>query len=230
MSGLVASLRWELLRLQRSRRIFLLVIPPIAGPIGSALAFLYFGHTSPNGAVLTHPTALVLGLIVTGGLSGMVLIDLAALSAGEELSRRANLTFFALPQERWEVLGGRLAVDFALSLGAFLLGAAATWEIAGVIVPAHPTDPYGLFDPFHLLVALVALLAFLGAIGVAASIFTRSASEAIVAAVLAGVTTAGVAAYLVFEHQVSMAFPAALALAAAVCLGWSFYQYELVDA
>ncbi|MDE1821135.1 MAG: hypothetical protein KGJ23_10440 [Euryarchaeota archaeon] len=229
MNAVLANARWELLRLLRSRRIFLLVIPVIAGPIGSALAFFYFGKMEPNGAVLTHGTALMLGLFVTGGLAGMVMLDLSALSAGEDLARRSHVIAFALPQSRSSVLLGRLLVVFGATLGVFSVGALGVWPIAGAIVPALPSDPHPLYDATHLFLAMLSLLFFLGAVTLNASIITKSSSEALVAGVLAGVVTAAAAFYFTYLHQISLLFPEVLLVVGAVALGWSFLRFERLE-
>lgn len=222
MSALTANVRFELLRLLRSQRVFLLILAPVAGPIGSAIAFVYF-HVGLVG------TARLLGLFVTGGLGAMVAIDYCALTVGEELYRRAHLTFFTLPQSRATILTGRLLVALGAPLGAFLLGGAEVWVLAGVLVTNQPGFPPTLLDPLHLYEALAVLMVFLGAITLTASIITRSASEAIVAGVLGGVVTVAAAFYFVFEHQISMEFPAALGLLAAVAVGWSLWRYEQLE-
>lgn len=229
MSALVANARWEVLRLLRSRRVFLLLIPVIAGPIGSACAFLYFGHVQPNGAVLTNGTAIMLGLFVTGGLAGMVMLDLSALTVGEELARRSHLTAFSLPQTRAEMLAGRLLVVLGGSLAVFALGGILVWPIAGAIVPPVSGAPAPLFPTVHLFLAMLALLLFLGAVTLNASVITRSASESLVAGVLAAVVTAAAAGWFTYERQISMLFPAVLVLVAAVALGWSFERFEKLE-
>lgn len=223
MSGgsLVANLRWELLRLWRSQRIFLLLIPPIAGPVGSAIAFLYL-HVASQGI------ALLLGLFVTGGLGGMIVIDYSALTLGEELVRRAELTEFTLPQSRGSLLAGRLVVVFGTSLGSFGVGAAGVWALAGVFAPGSSSTV--LFVPSHLLEALFLLLFFLGAITLCASTITRSASESLVAGILGGVLTAGLAFYFVYERTITMWYPAALGVAGAVALALAWVRYDALDA
>lgn len=222
MSALGANVRFELLRLLRSQRLFLLVLAPVAGPIGSAIAFVYF-HVGLVG------TARELGLFVTGGLGAMVAIDYGALTAGEELSRRAHLMFFTLPQSRGTLLTGRLIVALGLPVAAFLLGGAEVWVLAGALVQNQPGLNPPLLDPGHLFEGMALLLVFLGAISVNASVITRSASEALVVGVLGGVVTAGVALYFVLEHQISMLFPVALGLVAAGAVGWSLYRYESLE-
>lgn len=229
MSTLMASARWELTRLRRSRRLFLLVIPVIAGPIGSALAFLYFAHVTTNGTSLTRGTALLLGLFVTGGLSGIVMLDLSALTVGEELARRSHVIEFALPQSRPGILGGRLLVVFGLTLGVFVVAGLAVWPIAGAIVPAAPGDPAPLFDPVHLFEGMLCLLLFLGAVALNASVITRSSSEALVAGVLAGVVTAAAAGWFAYERQISLLFPAALLAIAVGALVWTFLRFEALE-
>ena len=229
MTSVLANARWEVVRLLRSRRLYLLVIPPVAGPIGSALAILDFGPLAPHGAPLVHPTALVLGLFIVGGLASMVVLDLAALTVGEDLGRRAHLTAFSLPQARWEVLAGRFLVVMGAGLGAFVVGALLTWGLAGALVPPRSDDGYGLFDPTHLLEAMLALLFFLGAVTTQASVIARSASEALVAGVLAGVTVAGVAGYLLLQQQLTMELPAVLAGGGAIGLAWTFLRFERLE-
>ena len=107
MSGGLETFRlnagWELTRLRRSQRIWLLLIPPVAAPIGSAIADLYL-------RIPSVATARILGLLIAGGLAGLILLDLVALAVGEDLTLRAHVTFFALPQGRRALLAGRLAV------------------------------------------------------------------------------------------------------------------------
>ncbi|MCI4328760.1 MAG: hypothetical protein L3J86_04165, partial [Thermoplasmata archaeon] len=121
MSGLVDTLatnaRWEWTRLRRSRRSALLLIPPIAGPVGSAISDVYL-------RIPSLATALILGLLIEGGLAALVVLDLTALSVGEDLARRAHLLTFPLPQDRRAMLVGRLLVVLGGSLAAFGVGAA----------------------------------------------------------------------------------------------------------
>lgn len=194
----------------------------VAAPIGSAIAFVYFG-------VQLVGTARELGLFITAGLAGMIVIDLCALTVGEELSRKAHLTSFTLPQGRAGILGGRLLLLLAASLGVFLVGGLEVWALAGVLVHNQAGARPPLLDPLRLFEAMVLLLFFLGAITVCASIITRSASEALVAGILGGVVTAGGAGYFLLEHDISMAFPAALGLAAVAALAVSFERYEKLD-
>ncbi len=229
MSALVANARWELIRLVRSKRLFLLVIPVIAGPVGSLLAFLYFAHVQANGTLLTHGTALTLGLFVTGGLAGMVMLDLGALTVGEEIARRSHMISFGLPQSRAGILAGRLLVVFGLTLGAFVVGGLLVWPIASAVVPASSGEAAPLFDPVHLFEGVLCLLLFLGAIAVNASVLTRSSSEALVAGVLAGVVTVALAGWFTYEGQISMLFPAVLLAVAVVALLWSFLRFESLD-
>lgn len=121
MNALLANARWEARRLLRSQRVFLLLIPPVAGPVGSALALLYF-HVS------SHPIALMLGLFVLGGLGALVTVDLCALTLGEELAVRAHLALFPLPQHRHEILLGRVAVVLLAVWGVSLAWAVHTYS------------------------------------------------------------------------------------------------------
>jgi ABC-type transport system involved in multi-copper enzyme maturation permease subunit len=212
-----ANIRWEVTRLVRSRRVFLLSIPPVAGPIGSAIAFLYF-H------VQYQSTALLLGLLVTGGLSTLVMLDLSALSVGEELSRRAHFTLFTLPEERWAMLAGRVIVVFGASLAVYALGAALVSVLAAELVPA--TGGSIAINSSHLIEGVAVMLLFLGAVTLTASIITRSASEALVAGVLSAVVTVAVAGYFLLQGTLTMLFPAVLGVAAVIALGWSFVSYS----
>jgi ABC-type transport system involved in multi-copper enzyme maturation permease subunit len=221
-SSLVANARFEVRRLVRSQRIFLLTIPPVAAPIGSAIAFVYF-HVPLVG------TARMLGLFIAAGLGGMISIDLSALTVGEELSRKVELTTFTLPQGRRAVLAGRLLVVLGSTLGVFLVGGLAVWELAGLLVTDQPGAVPTLIDPLHLFEAMFPLLLFLGAITVCASVITKSASQALVAGVLGGVVTAGAAGYFLLEHEISMGFPAALGIAAVIAIVVTFYLFDALD-
>lgn len=222
MSALGANVRLELDRLVRSQRIFLLIIAPVAGPIGSAIAFVYFD-------VGLVSLAQILGLFVTGGLGGMVLIDLCALTVGEDLSRRSHLTILTLPQPRASVLAGRLLVSLGAPLLAFLLGGVEVYYLAGVLVHNVPGTPGLGIDPLHLLEAMALLLFFLGAIAVAASMVTRNASGPLVVGILGGVVAAAGAFYFLHEGEITMLYPGALGLVGVGALGWSAYQYEALD-
>jgi ABC-type transport system involved in multi-copper enzyme maturation permease subunit len=218
--AVLANIRWEVIRLIRSKRVFLLSIPPVAGPIGSAIAFLYF-H------VQYQSTALLLGLLVTGGLSTLVMLDLAALSVGEELSRRAHYTLFTLPQERWAMLAGRVVVVFGASLAVFALGAALVSLLATELVPA--TGGSIVISSAHLIEGVAAMLVFLGAVTLTASIITRSSSEALVAGILSAVVTIAVAGYFLLQGTLTMLFPAVLVVAAVIAFGWSFVSYSALE-
>lgn len=222
MSSFVANARWEILRLFRSQRIFLWLIPPVAGPIGSGIAFLYL--RVPSNAV-----ALILGLFVTGGLAGLVMLDLAALSLGEELSRRAHLVAWVLPQRRGPMLSGRLAVVFGGSLGAFAVGAALLWPVADALVPATAGPALIPLAPTHLFLGLLSLLFFLGSVTFTASTITRSASEALVVGVLGSVVTVAVAGFLLVQHDLTALFPVALSVVAAVLLGASAVRVSKME-
>jgi hypothetical protein len=201
--------RWELTRLVRSQRVWLLAIPPLAGTVGSAVADLYL--RIPSAA-----TAVILGLLVTAGLAAMVLLDLTALAVGEDLGLRAHLLIFPLPQGRSAALTGRLLIVVVGCLGAYLLGAAAVWSLGGTLVVAPAAGTIArppLFVPWHLLVAVPALLVFLAGVTAVAARITQRSSEAIVAGVLAGVVGAGGAGYLLAQGELTLVFPALLLLA-----------------
>ena len=220
---LSVNLRWELLRLVRSQRIWLLVIPPVAGPIGSVVADLYL--RIPSAA-----TAEILGLLVTAGLAALVLLDLVALAVGEDLVRRAHLSTFVLPQDRRWALGGRLLVAVGGPMGGFALGGLLILGLGGAFVSPSPTSVAPLFPPAHLFLAVPGLLLALAGVTAAASVITRSASEGIVAGVLAGVVVAGVIAALVVRSEVGMWVPAALALGGIGALVGTCGRYATLSA
>jgi ABC-type transport system involved in multi-copper enzyme maturation permease subunit len=219
-TALLANIRWEVIRLIRSRRVFLLSIPLVAGPAGSAIAFLYF-H------VQYEATAMLLGLIVTGGLSTLVMLDLTALTVGEELSRRAHFTFFTLPQERWAMLAGRIVVALGASIAVFALGAGLVSVLASALVPA--TGGTITINSAHMVEGIAVMLVFLGAVTLTASIITRSASEALVAGILSAVVTVAVAGYFLLQGTLTMLFPAVLGAAAVAAFVWSFVSYSALE-
>jgi hypothetical protein len=218
LGALRANARWEIVRLRRSRRIWLLVIPVIAGPIGSAVADLYL-------KVPSAATAVILGGLVTAGLAGLVLLDLTALATGEDLARRSQLFYFALPQPRSPMLAGRLLVVVGGSLATYAAGASVIWFVAGTFTDPSSLARPPLFIPAHLLWAIPGLLLFLAGVVAAAAVVTRSASEAIVAGILAGVVVAAGSGYLVSQGTMDAWFPVGLALAGLGALGWATLQY-----
>ncbi|HEY6238382.1 MAG TPA: hypothetical protein VIZ68_04270 [Thermoplasmata archaeon] len=218
---LAVNARWEALRLRRSTRLWLLLIPPVAAPVGSAIADVYLRIPSQG-------TALVLGVLITGGLAGLVLLDLVALSVGEDLTLRSHLTFFTLPQRAAPMLGGRLLVAFGGPLVAFGLGAGAVWVLGGALVTPQP-GALPIFDPVHLAVSTVGFLVFLGGVTSAAAVFSRSSSQGVVAGVLAGVVVAGLTGYLLVAGHLSALFPIGLAVVGFAAVGWTLYQYGRLE-
>jgi hypothetical protein len=214
--------RWEMVRLRRSQRIYLALIPPIAGPVGSAVADLYL-------KIPSTATALILGLIITGGLAGLVLLDLTALAVGEDLGLRAHWTFFTLPQRRTSLLAGRLGLVLALGLGAYAIGAIAVWSLGGALVSAAPSNA-PIFDPGHLAWAIPAFLVFLAGVTAAAAVYSKTSAQALVAGVLAGVVGAGVTGDLLFQGQLTVLFPLLLLAAGLGALAWSLYTYPRLAA
>jgi hypothetical protein len=212
---------WEVSKLRRSQRLWLLLIPPIAGPIGTAVSDLYLKIPSQG-------TALILGLLVTGGLASLILLDLTALSVGEELTLRAHLTFFPLPQSRSAALSGRLAIVLGATLGVYAVGAATTWVLTETLVP-QSAGLTPIFPPSHLAFALLALLLFLCGVTAAATIFTRESAQGLVAGALAGVLVAGGTGYLVNRAELTWAFPLILALAGVASLAWAVHQYPRLE-
>ena len=225
MTGAMRSLRanaaWEFVKWRRSQRLWLFLVPPVAGPIGTAVSDLYLKIPSQS-------TALILGLLITGGLAALILLDLTALCVGEELTIRAHPTFFALPQNRSAMLAGRLGVVLGSALGVYAVGALATWAltVSLVTVTAGPTP---LFPPSHLAYSLSALLVFLCGVTAAASVVSRGAAQGLVAGILAGVLVAGGAGYMISRAELTWLFPLGLGLAGVAALGWSLYQYPRLE-
>ncbi|MFI5415491.1 MAG: hypothetical protein ACHQ16_07565, partial [Candidatus Lutacidiplasmatales archaeon] len=162
----VTNARWEVTRLRRSRRVWLLLIPVVAGPVGSTIADLYLRVPSVG-------TAEVLGLLITAGLAALVLLDLTALAVGEDLALRTHYITFALPQPRGSALLGRLGVVVGGSLATYGAGAVLVLGLAGALVAATPGAPTPILVPSHLALGLLGLLGFLGGVTAAAGVVTR---------------------------------------------------------
>jgi hypothetical protein len=194
---------WEVTRLRRSRRIWLLLIPVAAGPVGSGIADLYL-------RVPSSATAEVLGLLVTAGLASLVVLDLTALAVGEDLALRTHYLTFALPQPRASALAGRLAVVVGASLVNFGLAAVGVVGLAAALVPTSSGAPAPILVPAHLALGLLGLLVFLSGVTAAAAVVTRSASQALVAGVLAAVLAAGLGSMFLIEGRLTMLFPGLL--------------------
>jgi len=214
----VTNARWELTRLRRSRRVWLLLIPPVAGPIGSGIADLYLRVPSSG-------TAEILGLLITGGLAALVVLDLVALAVGEDLALRTHILTFALPQSRLSSLAGRLSVVVVAVVAAYGVGAVAVQLLANEVIVSSPTAAAPILVPAHLAVGMVGLLLFLAGITAAAGVFTRSASQALVAGVLAGVVAAGIGSLFLIQGSLTVAFPTALTGVGFVGLGVGLGQY-----
>jgi hypothetical protein len=214
--------QWEWVRLQRSQRIWLLLIPAVAGPVGSAIADLYLRVPSPA-------TAQVLGLLITAGLASLVLLDLTALAVGEDLALRTHFLTFALPQSRAAAIAGRLTVAVGGSLAVFAAGATLVVAFASVLVAPSPGALPPILVPSHLGIGLVGLLVFLGGVTAAAGFVTRSSSQALVAGVLAGVVVAGLGSLFLLEGRLSPSFPEALSLGGVIALGWTVVQFQRLD-
>jgi hypothetical protein len=220
---LLHNVRWEVTRLRRSQRVFLLLIPAVAGPIGSAVADLYLRVPSSG-------TAAVLGLLITAGLSALVVLDLTALAVGEDLARRTEYLTSALPQSPAPALGGRLAVVVGGSLASYGVGALGVTWLAGALVATSPTAVSPILPPAHLAVGLLGLLVFLAGVTAVAAIVTRGAAQALVAGVLAGVVAAGLASWFLVEGRISMLFPELLAAIGVAGLAWCVAMYGRIEA
>jgi hypothetical protein len=213
---------WELTRLRRSRRGWLLVIPIVAGPVGSAIADLYLHVPSPA-------TAEVLGLLITAGLAALVTLDLTALAVGEDLALRTQYLTFALPQSRAGALLGRLIVVVGGTIGAFALATVAVFGSAQVLVPLTLGAPAPLLVPTHLAVGLLGLLLFLGGVTAAAGVVTRSAAQALVAGILAGVVAVGAGTLFLLQRQLTDAFPVALGIVGMAGFAWCLVTYARME-
>jgi hypothetical protein len=222
LTDLVRNAGWEWTRLRRSQRIWLLLIPAVAGPIGSAVADLYLRVPSPA-------TAQVLGLLITAGLASLVLLDLTALAVGEDLALRTHFLTFALPQSRGAAIAGRLTVAVGGSIAVFGVGATLVLALANVLVVVSPGAAPAILPPAHLAVGLLGLLLLLGGVTAAAGFVTRSSSQALVAGVLAGVVVAGIGSLFLLQGRLSSSFPEALAVGGVVGLGWTVVQFQRLD-
>jgi len=226
MSGEVAALthnaRWEVARLRRSQRIWLLLIPIVAGPVGSGIADLYLRVPSAG-------TAEVLGLLITAGLAALVVLDLTALAVGEDLSLRTYYLTFALPQPRGSALAGRLGVVVGGTLIAYGVGAIEVAWLANALVSTSSTAPAPILVPAHLAVGMLGLLVFLGGVTAAAGVVTRGASQALVAGILAGVVAAGIGSMFLIEGQLTGLFPEVLAAAGLVGFATCLFQYGRIE-
>lgn len=218
----VTNARWEVTRLRRSRRAWLLLIPAVAGPVGSTIADLYLRVPSAG-------TAEVLGLLITAGLAALVVLDLTALAVGEDLALRTHYLTFALPQSRGSALVGRLGVVVGGSLATYGAGAVLVLALGGALVSTSATAPVPILVPSHLAVGLVGLIGFLGGVTAAAGVVTRSAAQALVAGILAGVVAIGLGSWFLLERTLTVWFPAGLALAGIVGFGWCVAQYSRID-
>jgi hypothetical protein len=222
VAALVNNARWEVTRLRRSRRGWLFLIPVVAGPIGSGIADLYLRVPSAG-------TAEVLGLLITAGLAALVVLDLTALAVGEDLVLRTHYLTFALPQPRVSALAGRLGVVVGGSLAVYGAGALAVAALADALVATSPTAPAPILVPAHLALGVLGLLIFLGGVTAAAGIVTRSASQALVAGILAGVVSAGVGSLFLIERQLNTLFPVALAVAGVAGFALCLVQYGRIE-
>jgi hypothetical protein len=222
VGALVHNARWEVTRLRRSRRIWLVLIPAVAGPIGSATADLYLRVPSSG-------TAMVLGLLTTAGLAALVILDLTALAVGEDLALRTHYLTFALPQPRVSALAGRLGVVVGATLASYGVGGLLVAGLASVVVSSSPTAPAPIFVPAHLGVGVLGLLVFLGGITAAAGIVTRSASQALVAGILAGVVAAGLGSLFLLEGRLTAVFPEALVAVGLAGFAWCLVQYGRIE-
>lgn len=223
LAAAATNIRWEFTRWRRSRRIWLLVIPPVAGPLGSAIADLFLRVPSVG-------TAEILGLLITGGLSGLVILDLSALAVGEELATREYLITLSLPQRRSAALVGRLTLPIVGPVAAYGAGAALVFLLAPVTVTVDPLAAGPLFVPTHLGLALVALLLFLGGVAAAAAAVTRSAAQGLVAGVLGGVLVAGLVSLQVFQRQVTWLSPTLVAVSGLAALAFAVRTYASLEA
>jgi hypothetical protein len=222
VAAAVHNARWEVTRLRRSRRVWLLLIPVVAGPVGSSIADLYLRVPSPG-------TAAVLGLLITAGLAALVVLDLTALAVGEDLALRTHYITFALPQPRAGALLGRLGVVVGGTLAGYSAGAFLVVWLAAVLVTYAPTAPPPILVPAHLALGLLGMIGFLGGVTAAAGVVTRSASQALVAGVLAGVVAIGLGSLFLLQRTLTPWFPVALAVAGLLGFGFCVAQYARIE-
>jgi hypothetical protein len=81
-----------------------------------------------------------------------------------------------------------------------------------------------------LAVGIVGLLLFLGGITAAAAVVTRSASQALVAGVLAGVLAAGLGSLFLLEGRLTSLFPEAMAAVGVAGIVWCLWRYAQLEA
>ena len=221
-SAFVRNARWEVTRLRRSQRVWLFLIPAVAGTIGSGIADLYL-H------VPSIATAEVLGLLITAGLASLVALDLTALAVGEELGLRTHYLTFALPQPRVSALAGRITIVMVGVIGSYGVGVFGVQGLATAFVSAASTAPPPILVPSHLAIGIVGMLLFLGGVTAAAAAVTRSASQALVAGVLGGVVAAGIGSLFLIEGRLTPLFPLALAVAGLAGFAWCLVRYDHME-
>lgn len=197
------------------------MIPVVAGPTGSLLADRYLKVGSAS-------TAGLLGILVVGALSGLVVLDLAALSIGEELSRRSHGPLLLLPVRRSAVYAGRATAVLGAPLGAYGLGALLVLFLTDWLIPGN-AGPTIALDPVHTAFGMLALLFFLGSVTFVAALVAGTASEALGLGVLAGFSVSILLVYLLLEHALTLAVPAGLALAGVVTLLFGLRTYLGMD-
>jgi hypothetical protein len=89
--------------------------------------------------------------------------------------------------------------------------------------------PPPILIPGHLAVGAAGLLFFLAGVTAAAGIVTRSASQALVVGVLAGVVAAGVGTLFFIDDRLNSWFPVGLAAVGLLGFAWCFVQYGRME-
>ena len=216
-SGAGVAISWELRRWQRSRRVYLLAVPLVAGPVGSLVADLYL-RVGSRGA------ATVLGLIIVAALAGLILLDLAALALGEELEKGSLANWSLLPIGRPALYLSRLVTGVGIPLVSFL-GGAGLVVLAADLVPAGTPSPALSIGPFPAVLGLAAALFLLGTIAFIAPLWSGSASGALSVGVIGGFALVTLLAYLWLEHTLSWGVVAALVVAGTVAAGVGYRRF-----
>ena len=194
MRGFAAIFRREI----AERRLILLA--GLIGLVPLALPLLP-GVPGGGGADLRSTTALVVALLVSGGLA----VLLGSTAIGSELTQGRLGFYFSRPLSGWAIWAGKLGAAFALSIATALLaalpGAAIDglrpWGLLANDLPqprlAFP-DPVFTVTWFFLAWAVLVLLAVLAAHAMSVMIRSRSpllALDLAALAVVAGLALAG---------------------------------------
>lgn len=126
-------------------------------------------------------------------------------------------------------MAGRLAVVLGGTLVLYGLGAVGVAALANALVATAATAPAPILVPSHLALGMLGLLVFLAGVTAAAGIVTRSASQALVAGILAGVLAAGIGGLFLIQDRLRTLFPETLAAAGLAGLVWCLVQHGRIE-